>query len=503
MKRIIIVAFALLAALALIGCKDTLSVTSPDFGDYYTQWAPERTAYPGVGPWNYVTNISFGGAPLDATSQNLLIVAFNTVPESADILKYKTLAEFGPALKAALHFYNYTDKGDAAKLIPPKLASSPLNYDVIKWEGKMATIKFTNLTTALSDWLEVRLDSDNYTHHDGQKLDLNNDGVIDNYDLLRWGRMPLAGTTNTGFDACVDYIPFYGLIDHYDRIIVSDDLAYFSIFIQNYLVVNNLDKTNYTNTFNNIFKMQKFNLDQRKWEDTNIKGTYNIADGEFRFTINKPKNFDHFRMILANYSAAMQFSTSGEFFGFKQKLFGGSDLRAPNDPVINYLTPIQDLTNYVPSNPFAVANITNDSDDRNVVVSLALDLGGAISDKGLPDPKSALEKNQILLGYSIDPLLTTIDPTDQFEWNNLIILPVTVEPYKSDPTQTVNDMWRLILPPGYERQTGPGTATKYLFITPAYKDSGAPAKMFGNPNNIMFMYEGNIQYEIYELSNTF
>ncbi|MCL2130607.1 MAG: hypothetical protein FWH35_09675, partial [Treponema sp.] len=227
------------------------------------------------------------------------------------------------------------------------------------------------------------------------------------------------------------------------------------------------------------------------------KGTYKVADGEFRFTINKPNEFEQFRMILANYNAALQFSTSGEFFGFKQRIYGG-DLGAWNNVVLEWLTPIEDWAKFVPFNPFTVNTITHDGNDRNVIVNVALDVGGAISADGLPDPKDAIEKGQILLGFSYDYYNLS---SNQYEWNTLNFMPITIEPYKSNSTKTVNDMWRIILPPYYAY--APSNATKYLFITPDYKDKGTPALSFGNPYNILFTYEGNIQYEIYELSDTF
>ena len=88
----------------------------------------------------------------------------------------------------------------------------------------------------------------------------------------------------------------------------------------------------------------------------------------------------------------------------------------------------------------------------------------------------------------------------------MVFIPITIEPYKNNPSDHVNNRWKLILPAGYASPDTP--ITKYLFITPDYKTmgddaSGNNAKKFGDPYNVDYVYSGNIQYEFYSIGSSF
>ena len=517
MKRTAIIALALLVALTALGCNDALKVTTLNMDDYDSQFTLERD-YP-VNPSDYLyISISPGG--LNAADPDVtidvdfsLVSPWSSIYLDVDVIKYRTLDEFGPELKKVLKFYSYTDKGDNSsnKLIPPALSSAPLSYDVIKWENYVATLRFPSLAADVSNYLEVRLDQQTYTHHNGRKLDRNNDGVVDEYDLMALGQVPVVGTTNTGYsydapDFLTPYISDVGLGNSYFGYTAPLGAVpgFYNVIVNNFTFSNTGDSNNYENDLNVIFKLQKFSHTEKKWVYAEgISGTYNATIGEFRFTINAPETDVYYRVVIDNFEALKRFAGKVKFYGYYQRLYSNAFAPvSPSEIVSSIQMPKPDIVSvYVSVNPFIIIGATHDDNFRNIVATLAFSGGGMVGTAGLPDPTPYLQNKQIFLGYDGG---VGFNPAIQSSWNNLVFVPVTIIPYKNLPTDAANNRWKMILPADYLKNT----KNKYLFITPDYKTlgdtgGGGTIRTFGNRDNYNFVYNDNFQYEAYDLGTGF
>ena len=522
MKRTAIIALALLAALVALGCNNALEFTSLNMDDYDSQYTLERNNPVNVNA--YTTTISIAGN-LNAINPDATIdVDFYWVSPlvnsslDIDVLKYSTLDELGPALKKVLKFYSYTDKGDNAanKLIPPTLSSEPLSYNVIKWQDYVATLRFPSLATDISDRIEARLDQYTFTHHNGRQLDMNNDGVIDEYDLIFLRQVTVNNTANTGYGyplwggTLIPYNPYIGLGggDFSYTAPVGATPGFFYTTINPFTFAGTGDTNNYENDLNVIFKLQKFSLDEKKWVNTTgISGNYNNTNGEFRYTINAPETDVMYRVVIENFEALRKFAGKVKFYGYYQRLYSDAFAPAsPNEIISSQSIPKEDLTivyiDRLLHNPFTVPFVGYDDNKRNVVVTLSFVPGdlNVVGSAGLPDPTPYLQNKQIFLGYDGGD---SFNPANQKTWNDLVFVPVTIIPYKNNPADTVNNRWKMLLPANYVKNT----KTKYLFITTDYKTlgntGGSNVRTFGNKRNVNFVYNGNLKYEAYSLGSTF
>ena len=525
MKRTAIIALALLAALTALGCNESLDYTALNMNDYNSQFDEFRNDPVSVGDYTnkYFPNIVISGS-LDTlnTDATITVNFFWVSPLSdihldVDVLKYRTLAEFGPELKKVLKFYSYTGKGNNAsdKLVPPPLSAEPLDYEVIKWEDYIATIKFPSLAADVSNRLEARLDQYTYTHHNGRKLDMNNDGVIDEYDLIFLDQVTVLNSTNTGYsynapDNLTKYDPYSNGLGGGNFSYPGADPQYFSLDINQYAAIAN-ENYNYENDLNNIYSLQKFSLTEKKWVDIStaeIKGVYNTSTGEYRYTISSPEPDVYYRVVIRSFKAYKEFAGKVKFYGYYQKLQGDAFSPLSSDMVVStWQMPKLSTTSYVLVNPFTVPSFTHDDNYRNIVLTLAFTPspaagGTAVGQEGLPDPTPYLQNKQIFLGYSGGAGFSDLN---QRTWNNLVFIPVTIIPYKDDPADHVENRWKVLLPADYEKPFTP--VEKFLFITPDYKTkgdtSGSNVRAFGEIGYVDFVYNGNLHYKAYSLGSSF
>ena len=521
MKRTAIIALALLIAFMALGCNESLDYTSLNMGDYDSQFELDQDG-PVTVLW--FTDVTLGGGSLNAAAPDTTItVNFTNVSPpvnwllDVDVVKHTTLDKFAPELRKVLKFYEYTGKGNntLAKLIPPPISDDPLNYEVVKWENYIATIKFPDITPDITDRIEARLDQYTYTHHNGRQLDMNNDGKIDEYDLIYLGQVTVTGATKTGYsygvpDSLTRYNPYVGLgtgIFGYTAP-AGGVPGFFNTIINPFALAPTLDTNNYVDKLNAIYKLQKFDLTKKKWvNDDSISGNYTASIGEFRYTINAPENDVRYRVVIADFAKLKEFTIDVEFYGYKQKLH--VDAFAPGSPseVVSVVQPVlkadpDATTDYViGTGVFTVENVAHDDNYRNVVVTVSFvpaNMGTGVGGAGLPDPAPYMQKKQFLLGYGGSGAINT---ANQSTWNDLIFIPVTIIPYKNLPTDAVDNRWKMILPAGHVL---PLTGMKYFFISPDYKTlgdtGGGNVRKFGKKENLDFVYNGNFMYEAYPLA---
>ena len=523
MKRITILMFTVLAAALVLGCSiPSAELTTHNLGAFNSQWAPERTSFDGDNLADYFfdyydnVNVSTGayGALSAATGGNRFMeISFANTPAALDLKKYKTLAEVTAPLKTAVQFYSYTANGVAATLTPP--AITPLNYNVVKWLNNVATVELI-LSEGLSNRIEMRFDPNNYTHHNGMKLDLNGDGVIGPNDTYIIGQWTVAGTTPP---AAANNVAWTPATTPNPRMILFPNVGFYNGVsdptnpVPNFTLgldaaLAGIDTFDYASTINSLFKVQKYDVAQKRWVDTGITGTYSTTDFEMRFNLTGAVSRDYYRLIAFNYEGMKSFTTSASFFGFTQKCvdtFGPSNMGGFPvfvSQVIPDGTTSASLRRVV-GNPFSATSVS-DGANRNVVVTVnftvpALAGETGIGQGGLPDPNAALAAKQILLAYRAPN--TTSDL-----WNNWVIIPVSsIATYKSDPSSTAPDnRWQITLPAGFVSGNG---ETKYLLINTDYRTlgdtDGTNVRYFGSNTNVDFVYQGNTQYASYNLGTTF
>ena len=496
MKKLSIIGLAILGIMVITGCDNSLELSSLDKGDFNSQWGVQRTdslsfTQPTI---SGTLNVTGGAENYDLT------ISFST-PASLDIRKHRTLEAAAPAVKDAVKFYDYTAAGSPSLVTPPPIGSE-LNYDVIKWENNAATIRFTGLNTSISNRLEVRYDLSKLTHHNGRRFDVNNDGVIDSYDVS-FSRITVTGASGPNNSGDVYYNANLGLLSNLTFTYTPPSgilSGYFSITIR----FPGIDTTDYAATLSSFFKLQRFDLANKRWTDTGVQGTYITTSGQFRFTLLNPPLNTPYRVVINSYDAIKRFTTADEYHGFRQRALG-TNWSTITDGICSTLEVPNPAAAYVTTNPFAYAGAASDLSGRNVVVTVSFtpSIGGMVGERGLPDPADALAKKQILLGYKQGN--NTYTHGNTADWNNVVFIPITIIPYKNASTDAVENRWKIFLPAQYTLY--PSYRTKYLFITPDYSTLGnnddTNVRKFGNVANVELIHSGNYQYEAYSIGDLF
>lgn len=446
MKLFVRILMLVALALFIAGCDSTLAQTTPDF-------TPVREAYGVDGAKvdaafrSDVYNITFGST-LNADTgtnpvQNQLMVTFNgndTVDR--DALKETTLAGLEAKLKEFLHFYTVkkeTDTDNRADGYANKnLRTEITDWKVVRRSGASVYLEFPSLANAYSNILEAKIDSTKYTYRNGQKVDLDDNGVAgeafyDDYYTTVSVTTNVSASTSTMVTGVGDpeYVPIapinlattsVGVSISVEAIGTSWDgttnLGFSTATATSgrfELRVTIPDrKSNYADKLKGWLSIEE--LGETGWAKSSVTPTFTRRSGSFvdyyaTITLNHRTVY---RLVLDGIKdAALENEVNG---GKKRILFtlpGGSATLRDNKlysnafPVANWLSTTAREVNT--NGWFGSATIGKDSEDRNVTVTIPLASTGQYAvttypqtagdaPLGLADPAAAVKSGAIKLG---------------------------------------------------------------------------------------------------------
>jgi len=428
MKKLIkIITLAVVVTLVAVSCSPEVEVTDYDWSEVNAQFDPARQGNQIANQW------PTAGTPALEYSSTALNTIVNikidiTIPTRADIHK-KTVTT--AALTDIISFYSYTK---ATTPLTVDTLSDPIPYTLEKTLGNIFSIKLTtSINTALAySNILMRVDGKKYTYAHGLRLDVDNNGRIEDvYD--DWSFTPInitgngggpkisaayIGTGHKGHSFTLPAAPVTGISSENTGYTPTPNPPYANEFfftgtgtstntndwyIQHESIYGSSATTPTTaaeialiddlgETYAKGIKLQKLTGDT--WTDiasaeydptirSNINYTVITGGGSgYTHFVFKDITFEHLTAYRTIWTGSAYTETSGEYYGVKQRLYvytgsapSGVSLYTRTQVATAHATPVNSkLLVFAPYN-FSSLNTTLescDSEEKNVVIKVKL-----------------------------------------------------------------------------------------------------------------------------------
>jgi hypothetical protein len=458
---------AVLAALILAGCPNSLSQTSADFGRLNEQYDAQRTNRAGItfimgsisGPAGTGVSVPLN-VGLDPTAtaptKKYLKLSFNagdsidlaTVPQALRIYKLKN-ADAATDVIVRNGEIDYTTETRAEE--PNAIY---LNLDITA-DGTSREIEFHIDATQLK--------GRNGTHF----LDLDGDntsGEAGDDDFYTY--ISVASVSNT--DLSNPRVGQFRDPRHYITL-ASPTTALSATGTSSITITYNrvgmagTEDNNYTTLFNDNIALQKYDPENNTWAAVTATRTYNETTGIYDMTWSGAQELEIYRVVLTNAEAIV---TEEPFYGFTQKMQFSSALGTERILVDPTAVPSANQKTPTVWGGLSTPAIAFDNDGLNgyVIIDLssAVATGGAIGNRGL-DEQTVTTDNIKIAAYGEGSIndTTFFDPAQVKYW--LPIETVTLGYANINQNSGAKDRLIIQLKPEYRRNIA-STAVSIKFI---------------------------------------